>query len=363
MNAPQEPQSSIAEPGSGARNTLAGMALAIIALGVVITGLVVGSAFLIPLAVALLLWNLLIALVEGFATASIAGYRMPRALAAVLGIGSAVIAVGVAAFILLDQADAIAAAWPRYAARLSGLAGDLSGWLGPERSAKVRALLADLDFTRWTLGLLASTGSFLGYTLQVVAYTAFLFVERGYVADKLTALFDNPQRASEARLLLENISTSIRRYVWIKSVVSAMTGLASYAVLKAFGVDFAETWGLLAFVLNFIPYIGTYIAVIMPVLVSMVQFDTLMTALLVLLSLMVVQTAFGSIIDPMWTGQSLNMSPFAIVLSLIFWGMVWGIAGMFLSVPFLVVIIIVCAKIPDWRWVAILLSRDGRVPA
>jgi AI-2 transport protein TqsA len=163
--------------------------------------------------------------------------------------------------------------------------------------------------------------------------------------------------------VLTAVSESVRRYIWIKTVVSTLTGVASYAVLRWLGIDFAATWALLIFLLNYIPNIGSIIAVLFPALVALVQFDTLGPFVILVLSLTAVQLAIGSVLEPMLMGHTLNMSPFAIILSLAFWGTIWGIVGMFLSVPIMVLVMIVCAHIPSWRWVAILLSKDGRIDA
>jgi AI-2 transport protein TqsA len=140
-----------------------------------------------------------------------------------------------------------------------------------------------------------------------------------------------------------------------------LTGVACYAVLRFEGIDFAESWALLIFVLNYIPNIGSIVGVAFPCLLALVQFETLTPFFVLITTLTLIQVAIGSVLEPMLMGQGLNMSPFAIILSLAFWGMIWGIAGMFLSVPILVIIIVVCAHVPKWRWVAVLLSKDGNV--
>ena len=102
---------------------------------------------------------------------------------------------------------------------------------------------------------------------------------------------------------------------------------------------------------------------IFPALLALVQFDTLGPFTILVLSLTAIQLTVGSVLEPMLMGSTLNMSPFAIILGLAFWATIWGIVGMFLSVPILVVVMIVCAHVPSWRWVAIVLSKDGHVPA
>jgi len=105
------------------------------------------------------------------------------------------------------------------------------------------------------------------------------------------------------------------------------------------------------------------VAVAFPALLALVQFETLAPFIILVISLTAIQLAIGSVLEPMLMGNTLNMSPLAIILGLAFWGTIWGIVGMFLSVPIMVVVMIVCAHVPSWRWVAILLSKDGQIPA
>ena len=101
-------------------------------------------------------------------------------------------------------------------------------------------------------------------------------------------------------------------------------------------------------------------AVTFPALIALVQFDTLTPFITLVFGLTTLQAAIGSILEPILMGNTLNMSPFAIILGLAFWGTIWGLVGMFLSVPILVLAMIVCAHIPSWRWIAVLLSKDGK---
>jgi predicted PurR-regulated permease PerM len=338
-------------------------ALAVIALGVILTGLIYGRSFLIPLAIAILLWNLLEAVIERFTRIRIGEFQLPRWLAALLGIVVVVLGLYVIQSILLGQIDAVGSAWPRYMFRLESIVGDLTQWLGAEQSAKLKQAIMGIDLTRRIAGVVSSAQFFLVSLLLIVAYVGFLFVESAHMRQKITAMFPDETRAREVNSVLTAVSESVRRYIWIKTVVSTLTAIASYAVLRLMGVDFAATWALLIFLLNFIPNIGSIVAVSFPALVALVQFDTLGPFVVLVLSLIAIQIAIGSVLEPMLMGHTLNMSPFAIILSLAFWGTIWGIVGMFLSVPIMVLVMIVSAHIPSWRWVAILLSQDGRIDA
>ena len=347
------------DTAGGLRN----LGLAVIAFGVVVAGLVLGRAFLIPLAIAIFLWNLLEAMIEGFASVAIGPYKLPRSLASILGVAAVALGFYLVVSILLGQADAIAAAWPRYIARFKSIVSDLTQWLGAEWAAKIREAVAAIDLTGRIPRVIASTQSIVVNFLLVVAYIGFLFVERSHLGEKVAAMFPDARRARNTSLLFGTISQSVRRYIWIKTIVSVVTAVVCYAVLRWVGVDFAETWALLIFVLNFIPNIGSIVGVAFPALLALVQFDTLGPFVILVVSLTAIQLAIGSVLEPMLMGSTLNMSPFAIILGLAFWGTVWGIVGMFLCVPILVVVMIVCAHVPSWRWLAILLSKDGQVPA
>jgi predicted PurR-regulated permease PerM len=341
--------------------SLRSMALAIIALGVAVAGLVSGRSFLIPLAFAVLLWNLLEAAIETISMIQIGKYRLPRPLAALLGIAVVVMCLYGVISIILGQADDVAAAWPRYVDRFEGLISQVAQWLGPDGSAKIRKLVTDADLTQRIPGLLFSAQSLITSLLLVIAYVAFLLAEGEHLGAKLAAMSSDKAEADRKSGLLSSISESIRRYIWIKTIVSVITAGTSYAVLRWIGIDFSETWAILIFVLNFIPNIGSIIAVAFPALIALVQFDSLTPFLTLVVGLTALQVAIGSALEPILMGSTLNMSPFAIILGLAFWGTIWGVAGMFLSVPILVLMMIVCAHVPSWRWIAILLSKDGRI--
>jgi AI-2 transport protein TqsA len=348
---------------SEGREALRNAGLAIIAVGVVLAGLVYGRTFLVPLAISILVWNLLEAMIQRFASVRLGSFQVPKWLAAILGIAVVLLGLYLVVSILLSQVDAVTLAWPRYVARLQTIVGDLTQWLGAEQSAKLREAFAKIDLTQRLPGAFASAQSFVVTLLLILAYVGFLFVESGYMTQKIVAMFPDQRRAQEARKVLTDVSESVRRYISVKTAVSALTGVSCYIVMRFLGIDFAATWALLIFFLNFIPNIGSIIGVSLPALVALVQFETIGPFVLVVLSLTAINLAIGSVLEPMLMGTTLNMSPFAIILALAFWGTIWGIIGMFLSVPIMVLVMILCAHVPSWRWVGILLSKDGCIDA
>ena len=152
-------------------------------------------------------------------------------------------------------------------------------------------------------------------------------------------------------------------YVGIKTLVSLMTSLFSYLVMRLIGLDFAEFWAFLIFILNFIPFIGSIIATILPATLALIQFTTFTPFFIVAGGVTLVQFIVANLIEPRLMGHSLNLSPLVIFLSLALWGALWGIAGMFLCVPLTVIIVIVLSYFPQTRPIAIVLSKDGRMRA
>ena len=172
----------------------------------------------------------------------------------------------------------------------------------------------------------------------------------------------HPARLARVRDVLDRISADIHRYIQIKSALAAMTCAVGYAVMTLVGVDFAGFWAVLIFFLYFIPTLGSIVAIAAPALLTLVQFATLTPFLIVLLVFGPVQILMANAVEPAIMGRSLNLSPLVIIGSLMLWGTIWGVIGMFLCVPIMVVLMIVLANFEQTRPIAILLSANGEVP-
>ncbi len=334
---------------------------ALVAGAIVLALLIVGQDFLIPLAIAILLWNLLNALVEVILRPFSGRRTPPRWLAMALAIGLVIAVQIVLVMILSSQAGLIAEVGPRYVERLEALAARGIAFMGPDVSAAVAEALRGIDVTGAISTAIGSAGSFLSSMVLVALYVAFMLAEQHNIPNKLTAMFPNRSEEEDVRVLFAAISSRVRLYIWNKTLVSLLTGVASYVVLRLIGVDFAETWAIVIFLLNFIPNIGSVLGVVFPALLALVQFDTLTPFLIVVFGLGFIQFFIGNVLEPAFMGSSLNLSSFVIILALTFWGMIWGLTGMVLSVPITVMAMIVCSNVPNWRWIAVVLSKDGRI--
>lgn len=322
----------------------------------VVTALAVAEDFLRPIAIAFLLTVLINATKE-----HLRRLGLSETLALSCSLLVFVLVTGFVVYLLGAQVEDISEAWPRYVDRFFEIVRETSRLLGPTISAKLGEAYAKLDLSKTVPGLLGSAGGVVGNIFLVWLYVGFMLAERGALSSKLTSLFERPDNAAKAHDSAKAIIGGIRDYIWIKTVMSIFTAVVSYAVLKLLGLDFAETWALLIFLLNYIPNVGSVLGVLFPAVLALIQFDTSWQFLVIAVLLTGVQFIIGNIVEPAFLGRSLNLSAFVVIVSLAFWGTLWELTGAFLSVPLTAAMAIACSKIPSWRWFAVLLSKDGRI--
>jgi predicted PurR-regulated permease PerM len=328
---------------------------------VMLTLLVVGRDFLVPLAVAIFMWNLLNALAAFIGRIRIGRSALPGWLTWTLAIFALFLVGALVYWILTSQTEAMYAAAPVYQANFAKLTAKLKTLIGIEKMPTTDRLMESLNLGALLSWLGGAVGSILGEIVLVVIYVAFLLAEQRHLPEKIDRLASNEDNAKRIRLLTSTISKQVQTYVWIKTVVSILTGFVSYVILRLVGVDFAAVWALIIFLLNYVPTVGSALGVVFPALLTLVQFETLTPFVLIVIGLGATQFVIGNVVEPALMGKSLNLSSFVIILSLTFWGMIWGIAGMVLCVPITVSIAIVCSNFNRLHWIAVLLSADGRV--
>jgi predicted PurR-regulated permease PerM len=207
----------------------------------------------------------------------------------------------------------------------------------------------------------AAVGNFLEFltaTFVVLIYLIFLIAERVSLPGRVSRAFGET-KAKEIMTVVEAINRAVHDYIALKTLVSALQGLLSFVVLAAFGVDFAVMWGVLIFLFNFIPYIGSFVAVSLPIVLSFLQYaEEPWKPLLVTLLLLFIQRVVDNFIEPRLTGQKLGLSPLIVLLSLAFWAWLWGVVGMILAVPLTVILKIILENIPETKPLATLISNE-----
>jgi AI-2 transport protein TqsA len=206
---------------------------------------------------------------------------------------------------------------------------------------------------------IASIGAGFG---MILVYMIFIFMEQNTFSKKIHALFPSSRQFSKVSFILHSIDAHMKKYLFIKTGISLITAVFTYLFLKFVGVDFALVWAFLTFILNYIPTFGSITAVALPTIYVLAVSTDLRDSVTVCSVLTIFQIVFGNILDPKLTGKTLNLSTLAILVNLVFWGIVWGPIGMFFSVPLLVATFVVCSQFDKTRWIAILLSSDGQIP-
>lgn len=197
---------------------------------------------------------------------------------------------------------------------------------------------------------------------MVLVYIFFMFVEQSTFRHKFDALFESKRKSNKVAYILQSIDESMKKYMFMKTFISAATAILSYFWLNYLGLEFAGVWAFIIFIMNYIPTFGAIVACGLPILYSLLTANGMNEPILVSTGLIILQILLGNILEPKLTGKTLNLSTLAILINLVFWGMLWGPAGMFFSVPILVATFIITAQFDGSRPVAVLLSADGNIP-
>ena len=197
--------------------------------------------------------------------------------------------------------------------------------------------------------------------IYVGIYVIFLLLEQGTFTNKAKNMFIKPDEREQFQSIMTSIHQQTQTYITVKTSVSLVTAIISFIIMTLFDLNHALVWAILIFILNFIPNIGSIIAIIFPVIMGILQFGKfgIVGALFVVLTL--VQVIVGNFVEPKMMGDQLNISPFVVLISLSVFGAIWGIIGMFLSVPLTVIIMIIFSHFDSTRPIAVLLSGDGNV--
>lgn len=321
---------------------------------IVVYGLRFASAILLPAALALFLAVLSLPVMLWLRK-----YRVPSGLAVFGTVLFNVAVVGVIILVASQSASAFQSRIGVYARELQALWASFLAWIetrtGVSASTYITPDLIDpaavVDFARGAVG---RAFDFLGTTFLIFLIMAFMLGEAMVFPEKFRAISGDGDGGSRR---LAKVIREVQTYLGIKTVVSLATGVVIGAWAAVLNLDFPVLLGLVAFMLNYVPTVGSIIAAVPALLLSFVLVGTVGHALLVALGYAVVNTLFGNILEPNLMGRRLGLSTLVVVLSLLFWYWVWGPLGALLSVPLTVVVKIWLENTPDLRWVAILLDK------
>lgn len=200
----------------------------------------------------------------------------------------------------------------------------------------------------------AGANTFSGFSIGVFLLLTFSLTELDAFRSRLNAL--TPKIGQDVSRTAAEIAGKIRKYMLIRTAASIVTGVAVFAFTLSIGLDLAIAWGVISFVLNYIPYIGPLIAVILPVAFASVQLESWQTVFLVFGGLYLIQFLIGNYLEPVIAGRSLSISPLVMLVAFFFWAFLWGMPGAFIGIPVTIALLTICEQNPSLNWLAKLCS-------
>ena len=215
---------------------------------------------------------------------------------------------------------------------------------------------------KWILPLFREVAgrlnSVIGFPLIVFLFLMLGLLEVGELRGKFKILRDEE---AGWRLLQvgEKITDKLLKYMVVRTLASLLVGLLTWGIVRLAGLELAVAWGGIAFTLNYIPFLGSFVATI---LLAVIQFGPSRMPLIILFALTVMQFLIGNYLEPLFSGTALNISPFTVVFSVFFWSFMWELPGAFIGVPLMLAFLAICEDYPATRWVSVLLSARPPQP-
>jgi len=353
------PSSGIARLSFNEKFRLQTWLMGIIAFAVVLFLLVQARFILIALAIAIILFSLTSDAINSISRLRIGQFRIANWLASIVAVILIASGLLTLAGLVISQINTVLTTTLSYTDDAQRAVAQMFSWMGEDVEQSVLQTVRTIEVSGYLRSAAGQAGTILSQVVLIILFVGFLFLERVWFGTKLETLMGDKAQARRVSAIIGSIIRRVNRYLLVKALISSATGVAVFLLLSVFDIQFAVAMGLLTFVLNFIPSVGSIIATLIVTLVAYIQTPEPQTAVLIFVLTGMIQFILGNVIDPMLMGKTLRLSAFGIIISLAFWGAVWGVPGMFLAVPFMVAVMIVCSHIPAARPVAILLSREG----
>lgn len=343
-------------------NPLLRGSLWLLLIALIIGFLIYFKGILVPFIYAIFVAFLVHELVVLMGRIKLGGKSLPRWFRSILVLALVISSIVLIVEVISANVTQISKKIPEYEVTYDNLLIELGDLTGAEDISKeIRDQLNSNRINRFASGLFSSFSAVLGNLFMVLLYSIFMLTERKTIPLKLDAILPDTEQRDDVKSVLEKIGDAVQQYLSVKTFVSFLTALLSYIILVLFGVDFPVLWAFLIFLLNYIPYLGSFIATFLPSLLATFQFESLLIGLFVFIAIQGVQLAMGSFLEPRISGKTLNLSPTIVLFSLAFWGSLWGIEGLAIAIPLTSVLVITLSEFPSTRNAAILLSEDGDV--
>ena len=342
-----------------AENTSSSARTATVVMAVIMVGAMVWwlRGILAPFALALFL----MVIIDGLAR--VLRHRIPyfpKRAALPLAMLLTTIVFAVAAYVVADNASGFILQLIKDAPKLNGLIGQLGARFGMQVPATVGELVAQLNLPNYLVSVADALKTVASGAGLVFIYLIFLFLARSGFDEKAHLLFPTGEERIHAARIFIRIRTGVERYVWVQTITGIILASASWAIMALVGLDNAVFWAFLIFIAAYVPILGGAIGIMLPPIFALVQFNGhVHQALILFAGAEAIHFVVGNFVAPRMQGVTLNVDPVVVVLSLAFWGAIWGLTGMFLSTPLTVVAIVVLVQFPGTKWISVLLSGDG----
>ncbi|MBN2676121.1 MAG: AI-2E family transporter [Alphaproteobacteria bacterium] len=323
--------------------------------------LFIGKSLLVPLVLGFFLWYLVEATARTIYKNSPWQNRWTKILSGFLGIG--VISAIIAAMIygIKTNLKAMIEQAPAYQAKLEVTLTKILETIPGANGLTTKEILDYVSLPDIFGAIAMNITNIVQTVFMILVFALFMFLEKNTVKSKISALFPQVENKTRADSVLKNLDHKIRIFFTVKTFVSLSTAILSYFVMKFAGLDFASFWAVMIFLLNYIPTFGSILATGLPTLMALVQFEDKTPILMILIGIGFLQVIIGNVIEPRVMGKSLNLSPFIMIVSLILWGALWGVIGMFVCVPLMVMLMLILSEFKTTRPIAILMSQDGNL--
>ncbi len=243
--------------------------------------------------------------------------------------------------------------------RLDQILRDASALVGVTNPPTTTDLIAQIDVRGYLMTIAGQAQGVVTGSIFVMIYLGFLLASQNGFRRKLVNMFPDRTSRAEALEVFQRVRGGVEGYLWVQTVTGVMICAAAWILMRAVGLQNAEFWTFVIFIVGFIPVLGGAVAGLVPPLFALVQFESYWQAAVLLGGLQAILFISGNFIQPRMQGDNQNIDPVVVLLALAFWGKVWGVVGMFLSTPLAVMAMAILAEFKGSRWMAILLSGDG----
>lgn len=342
----------------GARGRSA-LTAAVMVMTVIMTGATLWAlrSLLEPLALALFL----LMMIDGMARALTERAPWLPSWAALPAAILAIVALfGLSIWVITDNTRHFVGQAGDYADKLDDLLGKASARFGVGIPSSFDQLWADINPKHYAGAVAEALKGIAEGAVFVLIYLGFLLASSAGFAAKARLMFATDAAKAESERIMARVRHGVESYIWVQTLVGLIIGAVSAVIMLIMGLSHALFWAFIIFLASYIPVIGAAIGVLIPPLFGLVEFANPWQSLVLLVVLELVHFVVSHVLQPRMQGRSLNLDPVVVLFALAFWGLLWGVTGAFLSTPLTVLLMAILAEFPATRWLAVLLSSDGK---